>query len=205
MTASHPPRLATWLLRRFVTGEQHEALIGDLVEEFRAGRSPLWYWRQVLVAIVENSWKEIRTHKVLALRALALTFFLHNALWIIAVQSALQAIQRAVFWMFAGPHGLPGWPPYFDDLHRVLLTLAGVTTGWSIARLHRRHSAAMVLFCAVCLPFLELPLFIADSLQYQTSFSDVVAMTTFTMLGMIGILIGGLLVKGSEPVSGEGE
>jgi hypothetical protein len=102
-------------------------------------------------------------------------------------------IQSVVFWMFAGGHGLPGWPPYFDGLHRVLLTFAGAVTGWTVARLHPQHQGTMVLLSAMALPFLQLPLFVADSLHYETSLSDVIAMATFTLLGMTGILIGGLI------------
>ena len=32
-------------------GEHNDALAGDLLEEFRAGRSAVWYWRQVLACV----------------------------------------------------------------------------------------------------------------------------------------------------------
>ena len=41
--------MATWLMRR--AGPPDEALAGDLLEEYRHGRSKLWYWREVLVAV----------------------------------------------------------------------------------------------------------------------------------------------------------
>jgi hypothetical protein len=41
MTRHAPPIIATWVLSCFV-GE-NEALIGDLIEEYRDGRSRLWY------------------------------------------------------------------------------------------------------------------------------------------------------------------
>jgi hypothetical protein len=43
--------LATWMLEHLTFGHNHEALSGDLLEEFQAGRSQGWYWRQVLIAI----------------------------------------------------------------------------------------------------------------------------------------------------------
>lgn len=52
MTNSHPPRLAVALLDCFV---QDSALIGDLIEEFRQGRSGLWFWRQALCATLTDS------------------------------------------------------------------------------------------------------------------------------------------------------
>ena len=49
-----PPRLATWLLSRF--GPANDALLGDLLEEYRAGRSARWYWRQVMMAMLVGRW-----------------------------------------------------------------------------------------------------------------------------------------------------
>lgn len=51
MTSTAPPRIATWMLLHLVAGDRDEALAGDLLESFHAGRSSAWYWRQVLVAI----------------------------------------------------------------------------------------------------------------------------------------------------------
>ena len=45
-----PPRLATWLLQHL--NGTNEALAGDLLEEYRHGRSAAWYWRQVMSAIL---------------------------------------------------------------------------------------------------------------------------------------------------------
>ena len=41
-----------WMLRRLVPGERNDALVGDLLEEFRSGRSAGWYWRQVLACLI---------------------------------------------------------------------------------------------------------------------------------------------------------
>jgi hypothetical protein len=48
----HPPRLAVALLNRFVS--VNEPLIGDLLEEFQAGRTRTWFWGQVCLAIVTS-------------------------------------------------------------------------------------------------------------------------------------------------------
>jgi hypothetical protein len=52
MTSAGPPRLATWILLHLMPGEHNEALAGDLFESVRAGRSSVWYWRQVLNAVI---------------------------------------------------------------------------------------------------------------------------------------------------------
>jgi preprotein translocase subunit SecY len=50
MTRLEPPSTATWLLKHL--GRRNDALGGDLLEEYRRGRSAAWYWRQALTAIV---------------------------------------------------------------------------------------------------------------------------------------------------------
>ena len=49
MRSERGVRMATWLMRR--AGPSDEALAGDLLEEYRQGRSKLWYWREVLMAV----------------------------------------------------------------------------------------------------------------------------------------------------------
>lgn len=57
MTETRPPALATWLLRHAAHG--NDALVGDLLEEHRRRRSDVWYWRQVLTALVVNRSMEV--------------------------------------------------------------------------------------------------------------------------------------------------
>jgi hypothetical protein len=56
MTGTDPPRLAVALLDRFL--HDNEPLAGDLVEKFAARPSRLWFWRQVLLAIVIHSFQQ---------------------------------------------------------------------------------------------------------------------------------------------------
>ena len=46
------PEFAAWLLRTFGSGASVEAILGDLTEEYRAGRNRLWFWWQTLASIV---------------------------------------------------------------------------------------------------------------------------------------------------------
>ncbi len=52
MKSSRPPILVTKLLEWLASGPHGDALAGDLVEQYRQGRSAVWYWRQALLAIV---------------------------------------------------------------------------------------------------------------------------------------------------------
>ena len=62
--ASQPPRLAVALLNRVVP--QEEPLTGDLVEEFAAGRSRAWFWRQAIAAVALTAFR--RSDEVRPLR-----------------------------------------------------------------------------------------------------------------------------------------
>jgi len=78
-----PPSCATWLLERFSDSYRRDALLGDLIEQYRGGRSDAWYWRQalvvVLIAVQCALWCRIRARWALlawwsALVILAFTF-----------------------------------------------------------------------------------------------------------------------------------
>lgn len=58
-----PPRLAAWMLNHLTPPARDEALAGDLLEDFRAGRSSAWYWRQVFAAIAFQWLRTLADHK----------------------------------------------------------------------------------------------------------------------------------------------
>ena len=60
MSASQPPRLASWLLHHLASSPQRDALAGDLIERYHQGQSATWYWRQVLAAILAGVIRDIR-------------------------------------------------------------------------------------------------------------------------------------------------
>ena len=118
--------IAVWLLERLGLDG---ALAGDLAEERAGGRSTIWYWRQVLIAICAGIWDTIRDHKTLALRAvttgMASEFFL-SKLW-------------GLF-----PH-LPLFSSEWWIIGSSFFLLLQVTAGWIVARTHRTHPVPMVV------------------------------------------------------------
>jgi hypothetical protein len=52
MNEREPPAMATWLIERLGPRQHRESLTGDLIEQYRRGRSESWYWRQVVLAVV---------------------------------------------------------------------------------------------------------------------------------------------------------
>lgn len=43
---SFPPRMAIWLIETWGSKRYRSDLLGDVVEQYRAGRSRAWCWRQ---------------------------------------------------------------------------------------------------------------------------------------------------------------
>ncbi len=60
MNPRQPPPIASWILDHLASGDQDEALAGDLLEHYRGGRSDSWYWRQVLASCI-LSWSQSLT------------------------------------------------------------------------------------------------------------------------------------------------
>ena len=59
MRSNQPPSIAKWLLRHFGSSPNNEAVIGDLDERYRQGRSYLWYWKQAFQAIATSFFNEV--------------------------------------------------------------------------------------------------------------------------------------------------
>jgi hypothetical protein len=70
MRRREPPSLATWMLEHLTPAGRDEALGGDLLEEFRGGRSEGWYWWQVLSACSVGLLNSLRARGLLLVFAL---------------------------------------------------------------------------------------------------------------------------------------
>jgi hypothetical protein len=172
--------LAVWLFERL---DVDTALAGDLLEECARGRSAIWYWRQVLIAIWIGIWSTIFDHKLLALRAVA-TGCAVNGVWLF-------------LWLRFLHLGLPAPPPDSKQLLiqsmacLSIILLTQTVTGWIVARTHRAHAIPMVVALVVWLVFWYIagtvagtePRFLPHFVWYLTPISVEVA----------GLFLGGVI------------
>lgn len=151
MSQRIPPRLATWLLNRL--SGYNQALVGDMIEEYRRGRSRLWYWRQTAIAVLRSTVTDVRSHPVLALRA-----FVLMVVCVLCFQYGLMplfdVLVRDVIWKLNPRLLYPEHVTYFSFAYnflvlQVLVPCIGYVIGARIvARLHRSHQAPFTLFNA---------------------------------------------------------
>jgi hypothetical protein len=193
MKPSTPPPVATWLLRRFGSGRGIESLTGDLMEGYAHGRSVAWYWRQVLFAIVTGFGKEVRAHKLLAVRAIVTGWTVWLVLCILLRDPPpvppngsilLERVLPANWWMHL-------FYPY------VLITcVVSAASGWVVARFHRPHQTAMVLVFAISILLCRLPwvfTLVVDAFDNSRYLPALSVQVDWTFLTVGSILFGGLL------------
>jgi hypothetical protein len=187
MKPSKPPALATWLLERIRFSTTDGAIAGDLMEQFNRGRSAAWYSRQVLLAIVVGCSREVRHHRVLAIRAIVTTWAVNYG----AIRAPF--VLDRIFGLAFRP-GLASFAP---------LLLGGVASGAIVALLHRNHRNAMILTCAAALlgwVFTAVVFFKRGALQ--ASIGQIVGGTIVLYLVVLtGFIIGGFfLTPAPKPV-----
>ena len=134
MRSTQPPCIAEWLLRHFGSRPNNAELLGDLDERYGHGHSCAWYWRQAVVAIVVSFFKEVWTHKPLAIRALVIVWAMKVA-WVSG---------------FLYVYGLSARRLFSAEIEAsIFVALVGIiammSTGWIIAQTHRVHHRPMVL------------------------------------------------------------
>lgn len=132
------PALASLLLERL--GPEDEVLLGDLQEEYAAGRSAFWYWRQVCTAVAMATWSDLRVHPLIAARAVIvglLALIVFNGVAIALFSSEMAG--RAHDWMIV-KYGSRDLPMLWVTRHEFWLVMwtSHVFSGFAIARLHRR-------------------------------------------------------------------
>ena len=176
-----------------------ESLIGDLSEEYMAGKSARWYWRQALVAIANGFAGAARKHAPSLIVALAMgwgVIFIWrelNALFI-QVSYYIYGVVRDLFRTSEFLADLAyGWDKRRGAL--VFVWLVGTSirvllfaiSGWVVARLHSANPriAVAALIATVLIwriPWLQLRIIETDH-PYLIHYGTAIA----------GILLGGLM------------
>jgi hypothetical protein len=187
--------IANWLFERL---RLDVSLAGDLFEERERGRSLIWYWRQVLIAICIGIWGAIRDHKILALRAIA-TGCATNCLFLLLWLRFLDPLPF--------PWSMVSIVPWIAGLSIILLTQ--LATGWIVARTHCVQPVPMVSVFAIWLVlsyvygnFSMLSTLLADSID-QPRFRRYLAMYLAPeFVTVAGLLAGGILgARPKQPLS----
>ena len=187
MRTSHA--ITLWMFDRL---DLDRALAGDLLEERARGRSTVWYWRQVLIAIWTGIWSAVLAQKLLALRAVA-TGCAANGVWFF-------------LWMKFLHLGLSYPPPYTKSVLvesiacLLILLLTQTATGWIVARTHRAAAIPMVL---VFVSWLTLWFFIGTHSQAKRLLLNSIDQPRFRpylvwyltpiAVEIVGLLCGGIL------------
>jgi hypothetical protein len=197
-----PPAFAARLLKRLVPAQDHDALLGDLAEE-APRRSRIWYWSQLLAIVVVASWRDVRRHPLLVLRAIA-TGFVALTLYFGAVQLFGRVINVlanggyyiAGYWLrLSRPLGPP--PPYDRVAVIAIIALGFILSGWAVVRFHRAHGISMAmpfLVTMTSLALIPLAVVLGDTGPGTRQMPVLEIIVTFgTLFGSVpgGILLGG--------------
>lgn len=163
MRSTNPPVVATWFLKQLGSGPNNDALLGDLIEQYGQRRSRIWYWRQVLVAIVVSFCRDVGAHKLLALRAIA-TGWTVIFVYRLVFRSSAAALAIDLSVLHLHEHGfIFGAISYL--YWYLIYTPVLAAAGWLVARLHREHRAAMVLAFAASKVLTFAPHFLSYSMH----------------------------------------
>jgi hypothetical protein len=147
MRPTHPPRLAAFLLNLFAV---NEPLAGDLHEEYLAGRSATWYWRQVLAAVLLGPTRRVEIHELFAVQNMFMQCVMLALVSVCVVFTvkfiAVVMFDESVRQMLIGPRGA-------RELLRFILSFSvAIPIGVAIARVHARSRRAAVLAFSTTVP-----------------------------------------------------
>ena len=187
MTTKQPPRLATLLIKHC---SANEPLSGDLHEEYQAGRTDIWYWRQALAAVGAEL-RSMDIHELFAAKSLFMQGVMIALISICAVFSVkligVVILDEEIMYTLIGPYGM-------RELSRLALSFAvAVPVGVMIARLHERSRGSAVVAFATTVPVWAFAnVYLLDGTgNLDAMLPHAVALLLF----VVGLLTGGLHVR----------
>ena len=175
------PRLADRLLVHLLPPSLAETVVGDLHEQYQRGRSRLWYWRQVLETVVLSLTADLRSHKLLTLRALALGWAM-----LVFCKHFFMSGLVSPYVAFSGP------------ITALLVALVGAGCGWTVGRTHRACAVPIAFAFALSVEAyvtMALGRWFYAHLTVVYWPGVVVRLSLTTILAPLSILIGGLLSR----------
>lgn len=161
MNHREPPPIPSWALEHLTSRERDDALFGDLLEAYHAGRSDTWYWRQVLAACV-LSWSQGLTARGPAL-VFALGWSWLAPAWKAAIDHVADPMSFGRAWQMLGPFWLPFALAGWTVLHAAFLWVGLFVYRWAHA-LAGRPLASKDLRRAFWIATLALPIISAVTL-----------------------------------------
>lgn len=192
-----PPLFARLLLDWLAPG--NEALRGDLDEEFAAGRSRAWYWRQAVSVIAQEGTLRIRSRAIHRVENYVTGFITLLLVGFYAV-----FVVNVTDWLlrFEGVHVLMRFPDAFGPINGLapLLAMAlGAATGHAISAGHLRHRVvAVVVFGGTTMLCAATALKAASVVSASTFFMPgVVPQVATTAMFVLG-LMGGIAALGLQ-------
>lgn len=188
MTPRRPPVLAQTLLEW--VDPANDALHGDLLEEFAAGRSRLWYWRQVAAATGVAFARPVRAHGLSGLEPAMLglimlfmlgfyvVFVVNVTDWLLRVEG-VRMLSRVPAWLAHWPMAAP-----------LLSLLAGLLVGRVVCAAGDHRIARVIGFGATTMLCAIAGLKAADELSAPVlllpQFYQQVGTTAAFIAGLLG-------------------
>jgi hypothetical protein len=187
MRSTRPPRLAAFLLSRV---SDNAPLAGDLEEEYLAGRSAVWYWRQVGSAVLLAPTRRFDMHDLFAVQGLFMQFVMLVLVSVCAVFTvkliAVYVGEDPVLRTVIGPRGA-------RELFRLALSFGiAVPMGVAIARVHVQSRRAAIAAFSLAVPLWAFANVYAlnGHGNLDSALPHVVALLVF----VVGLLSGGIHV-----------
>jgi hypothetical protein len=157
MSSRTAPRAATWLLERVGGRSRFDPLIGDLLEQFAAGHSRLWYWRQAVGTLAIDLAQPLRLHAFSFIAAIAAGYGL---IWLLdaGYPYAFQPLQQNLSALSRHPWTIQAVLRAAGMVMCGLLADALILVPvWAVTRIHRSHPRALLSVLAAAVTVRYLP------------------------------------------------